>query len=159
MTTAPEKAETFLVLHLKEESNHAAGHWVSMVLAGDSVERHSVCYRLRSSRKRKNRTGTRMSDFPPPLNKGRCRQDLLRFLSRQLPLDISSENLHLVLWNDGTNFFHLCWKRHSVTTRVSEMLFLTFEEDFSHFMKSFILKHPRGGFLIRIPCFPSNGFS
>lgn len=92
-------AETFLVLHLQEESNHAAGHRVRVVPECLTAEPPAICYRpLPSKRKIPKTTGTRMSNFPLPLSKGRCRQDLLRFLSRQLPLELSSENLHLMLW-------------------------------------------------------------
>lgn len=111
---------------LQEESNCAAGHWVSVVPECLTAEHSVICYRQLPSRKtNKQVPGWTTSHFTS------AREDADRIC-----WGFCQDSFHLNwVWRTYTsccgsplNFIHLCWKRCSVTTRVSEMLFLTFED-------------------------------
>lgn len=142
----------------KVTTQQGTGSGWSPNVSQQNPQRFATDHCPQKGKKKPKTTGTRMSNFPLPLSKGRCRQDLLRFLSRQLPLELSSENLHLMLWKP-TEFLSSLLEE-TLSDNKGQCNAVSYFWRFSHFVISFILKHPRGGFLmIRIPRFPSDGFS
>lgn len=93
------RAEILLLLHLhKRRVISQPGTLVSQCLeAGSTIcyihiafQKEKIIIKNPTKQTKNTKQAEGRHTFPLPLSKGRCRQDLLSFLSRELPLELSS---------------------------------------------------------------------